>query len=410
VAGLQNAVGNRVTLQLAGGGNTRVALPFAPTGPLATSAMEALHAVLPADTYWALYARWLTEGGASSADAEAQWQALARVVLAWAADPSSLSLAEDRPPQLHLPRPSGASSGTTATTTTPQRQLSTANASVPTGQAAWQQLLRSDHHRRHGSRFAWAPAAQPAQEEGHMPATAAAVGAGRDEAWRALQALHSVYEDCKMSVLRWQLLPSLGRALLRLAGLLGASGYADHYARDLGLPAEPAAAPGAAAQAGASPSQAVASAAPPDMFRALQALLGGQRDGGGAVPLLAAQKAGCVRRSADLLAAYGLLAEAAASLGASLSLEAAQASDLLQAAAHRIVRLLVRQRWTLADLDCLPWGVALPLRQAIQHCRSSPPTDWPQEAYVLIGRNDIAASMAAAEQEERPAEVGRLGH
>ena len=195
-----------------------------------------------------------------------------------------------------------------------------------------------------------------------------------------------------MSVLRWQLLPSLGRALLRLAGLLGASGYADHYARDLGLPAEPAAAPAAAGQAGGGPGQAAASASPPDMFRALQALLGGQRDGGGAVPLLVAQKAGCVRRSADLLAAYGLLAEAAASLSASLSLEAAQvggcgwcmgrdgswarccdahcavryvasaaachfatmlspdrvnvpmlqASDLLQAAAHRIVHLLVR--------------------------------------------------------------------
>lgn len=204
-----------------------------------------------------------------------------------------------------------------------------------------------------------------------------------------------------MSVLRWQLLPTLGRALLRLAGLLGASGYADHYARDLGLPAEPAAAPTAAAQAGSGLSQA-GGAAPPDMFRALQALLAGQRDGGGVVPLLAAQKAGCVRRSADLLAAYGLLAEAAASLSASLSLEAAQvggkewggelwvwrlrartcscaaydvrlqlqaaspslcllaaciatsgcsltaqvcpsqASDLLQAAAHRIVRLLVR--------------------------------------------------------------------
>lgn len=40
-----------------------------------------------------------------------------------------------------------------------------------------------------------------------------------------------------------------------------------------------------------------------------------------------------------------------------------QAADLLEAAAHRIVRLLVRQRWTLTDLDTLPWGVALPLRQ-----------------------------------------------
>lgn len=62
---LQNAVGDRVTLQLAGGGALRVALRCAPTSPLAVSALEALHAVLPGDTYWAVYARWLaTEGGA----------------------------------------------------------------------------------------------------------------------------------------------------------------------------------------------------------------------------------------------------------------------------------------------------------------------------------------------------------
>ncbi len=40
-----------------------------------------------------------------------------------------------------------------------------------------------------------------------------------------------------------------------------------------------------------------------------------------------------------------------------------QATQLLEMTAHRIVRLLVRQRWMLADLDSLPWGVALPLRQ-----------------------------------------------
>lgn len=125
--------------------------------------MEALRAVLPAETWWALYARWLSAPGAQahwsgrvvgglgaawgrqrqqqlstmvlrvptalvyislhsvaplhaagsiSADAEAQWQALAGAVLAWAADPSSLALEDEagrlRPP--HLPRPSGESS------------------------------------------------------------------------------------------------------------------------------------------------------------------------------------------------------------------------------------------------------------------------------------------------------------
>lgn len=40
-----------------------------------------------------------------------------------------------------------------------------------------------------------------------------------------------------------------------------------------------------------------------------------------------------------------------------------QAVELLEAASPRIVRLLVRRRWSLADLDSLPFGVALPLRQ-----------------------------------------------
>lgn len=46
--------------------------------------------------------------------------------------------------------------------------------------------------------------------------------------------------------------------------------------------------------------------------------------------------------------------------------------------------------------------MALPLRHAVQHCRASPPPDWPREAYVFVGRHDIAARMAAAEEESRP--------
>ena len=60
---VQNAVGNRVTLVLEGGTCLRVALPFAPTGPLAVAALQALHEVLPVDTWWALYARWLSTSG-----------------------------------------------------------------------------------------------------------------------------------------------------------------------------------------------------------------------------------------------------------------------------------------------------------------------------------------------------------
>ena len=127
--------------------------------------------------------------------------------------------------------------------------------------------------------------------------------------------LPAVYEDCKMTVLRWELLPSLGHTLLRMADLLGAVAHADHYCRDLGLAlgARPAAA------------SAAACAPPADIFRALQQLLQGQRASGkDAVPLLAQQGVACVQRSCDLLAAYSLLADSAASISSSVALEAAQ--------------------------------------------------------------------------------------
>ena len=40
---------------------------------------------------------------------------------------------------------------------------------------------------------------------------------------------------------------------------------------------------------------------------------------------------------------------------------------------------------TKRDLEHLPIGIALPFREAIFHCRCNPPSDWPEEAYVLIG-------------------------
>jgi hypothetical protein len=128
--------------------------------------------------------------------------------------------------------------------------------------------------------------------------------------------LPAVYEDCKMAVLRWRLLPPLGRTLLQLAAGLGAAAYVEHYSRDLGIAAPPR--PAVAVQ------PPLAAALPASMFRALQMLLQGQRDCTSAVPLLVRQRAGCVQRSVDLLAAYEVLAGAALTISASLAPESAQ--------------------------------------------------------------------------------------
>ncbi len=50
--------------------------------------------------------------------------------------------------------------------------------------------------------------------------------------------------------------------------------------------------------------------------------------------------------------------------------------------------------WTREDLNALPAGVGLPLRYALFRCQLDPPTDWPDEAYKLINRQDMCQSSA----------------
>lgn len=48
--------------------------------------------------------------------------------------------------------------------------------------------------------------------------------------------------------------------------------------------------------------------------------------------------------------------------------------------------------WTIADVNLLPAGVGLPLRHALYCCQLDPPTDWPDEAYLLVNRKDMSKS------------------
>ncbi len=59
-------------------------------------------------------------------------------------------------------------------------------------------------------------------------------------------------------------------------------------------------------------------------------------------------------------------------------------------ARERLVLLMVEEALTLRDVDCLPPGVALPLREALRAARYHAPGHWPAAAYVLVGREDLA--------------------
>uniref|UniRef100_A0A8C6KV77 Anaphase promoting complex subunit 1 n=1 Tax=Nothobranchius furzeri TaxID=105023 RepID=A0A8C6KV77_NOTFU len=57
--------------------------------------------------------------------------------------------------------------------------------------------------------------------------------------------------------------------------------------------------------------------------------------------------------------------------------------------AEQLVVWLASQGFTLKDLESVPFGVALPIREAIYRCREQPCSDWSEEVCLLIGRQDL---------------------
>ncbi|KAK2502624.1 hypothetical protein MC885_016599, partial [Smutsia gigantea] len=58
--------------------------------------------------------------------------------------------------------------------------------------------------------------------------------------------------------------------------------------------------------------------------------------------------------------------------------------------AERLVVWMTNVGFTLRDLETLPFGIALPIRDAIYHCREQPASAWPEAVCVLIGRQDLS--------------------
>jgi anaphase-promoting complex subunit 1 len=69
--------------------------------------------------------------------------------------------------------------------------------------------------------------------------------------------------------------------------------------------------------------------------------------------------------------------------------------------AQKTVLKILERGVSLDDINRFPLSIASPLLEAIRTVQNSPPPDWPLDAYVLIGRNDLA-KMALGGSEELP--------
>ena len=230
-------------------------------------------------------------------------------------------------------------------------------------------------------------------------------------AFDVMVAAHAAYESSKLDSLRRPALAPLNALCTALATTLRrsrnadvaaiAGGYLEHHGRDAG------AVVGATTYVRASPMGPV-----PDVTAALELALtghGAETWAGLVPPAVAAEMAerdagrdafadasegvtgngprlsGCVSWAANVVAFVARAAESSV---------AAAAGDDETADSHArgVALAMTRAGFGAAELARVPSGLGLPLRDALQRCKRSPPARWPAAAYSLVGRDDLAAA------------------
>jgi anaphase-promoting complex subunit 1 len=208
-----------------------------------------------------------------------------------------------------------------------------------------------------------------------------------------LEVLHAVYEDCKLDTLRWRELWQLGATLSSLGAACGEMEYVDHYSRDFPLAVPPL------PNLPDSVSLKIDGKVPPNLFQWLENCLRGKRlaENMENLPgLLIKESASCVDWSRRVIGFYDLLTGGEVVNGRLPSgVQLHIAPGIATSAEQRTVLSMVAEGFGLPELDRLPPGVSLPLRHALDRCREAPPGNWPAQAYVLIGREDLASTHVA---------------
>ena len=68
-------------------------------------------------------------------------------------------------------------------------------------------------------------------------------------------------------------------------------------------------------------------------------------------------------------------------------------------AVEKLIDMVGTAKEGAAFLNSLPLGIAAPLREAVRTCQLSPPSHWRTEHYNLVGRHDLAFSIAGTQPE-----------
>jgi hypothetical protein len=363
IARLCNALGSHVTVHFCDGSSTRVtASAWQPAGHLSRAVLNGLRLAMPTGAWHALHAKWLASEAATSGDAELEWRAAHDALLEWwTGEPVS---------------------GTAA-----------ADGAATDPDAAWEVLCASEDPSERRRLFGWA--AEAPQRVVAEPLLHMSAAARKAELLPVLHVLHAVYEDLKLHVLHWRLLPSLGRTLHELASTLGESDYEAFYAHDLAV--------SCLADVTVPP---VGSLAVPSVMRAIDRMLGLQDLGiDGA---LADERLTHVGRLQCVMRVFAKLYDAGMQAMSVDDFETHERASSIASAKREIAETLASAEWTRPDLETLPAGVAAPIAEILRRCGDLASDGLSSKALLLVGHESSSTSEVDAWQACLPYEIDLL--
>lgn len=249
----------------------------------------------------------------------------------------------------------------------------------------WLWLLSSGHHRRRSKSRSLGPPPVYSRTLRDEKNVHDVNGSDMEFLRHVLQALHLVYEEHKLHPLLRSNACMLAELNLLLAGAMGASSFIDHYKRDYAYELVGIDDMDLSGQFGTDLYPV------PSLLDYLTVMVRGEAYPSASYPLL---QSSCLVQTQYLELMASWRAESPAELSARVvryfqCLYSGESDITYEARAESALLAMVEDGFSRVDLEALPFGVAIPLQDALISCRQNPKPSWPYRAFVLIGREDL---------------------
>lgn len=248
----------------------------------------------------------------------------------------------------------------------------------------WHNLLRSDYYVNQDGYICLSPASQPESSEGNeCPSKVDINVQAPDTLRKVLDALHLLYEDRKLDTLSGRDCRLLATLNHEMALVLKDFGFIDHYRRDFPhlvslLHDEPMTSP-------------QTSLSVPSIADHLVSLV--RRSEESSYPAVSLSFKKNITQDPGLTASWRRDSPFELSRRLLRYYHLLFSMDYANFEPHdryrSVLLAMVRDKMTSAEIEALPFGVSIPLRDVLWNCRQRPDPSWPYAAFALIGREDL---------------------